>query len=139
MKRSVLVLAAIAAVTFTTPAFAQRPAIVFDQKKFVVVNGTVKDLDWMNPRSVLTVMVKDPKIGKETPWSFELSAPQRAVKSGWMHNSLQPGDKVTLTMHPAKNGTHTGQLVRATLPDGTMVGGDEPVLGGVKSQPKGGA
>src|ERR1700730_9314727 len=137
MKRNVLGLAAVTAVMFTMPAFAQRPAVVFDQTKFVVVNGTVKDLDWMNPRSVLTVMVRDPKLGKELPWSFELSAPQRAIKSGWMHNSLKPGDQVTLTMHPAKNGTHTGRLVRATLPDGTMVGGDEPLLGGVKSQPKG--
>jgi hypothetical protein len=131
MKPKAFGLSAIAAAAFVLPALAQpSPVVVFDQSKIQTLTGTVQDLDWMNPKSVLSVTVKDPKTGEPTKWAFQLAAPERAIKSGWMHNSLKNGDQVTLTMHPARDGSHVGQLVSATLPDGSIVGGDEPVKGG---------
>ena len=47
----------------------------------------------------------------------------RQIQRGWKPDSLRPGDSVTLTMHPLKDGSRGGQLVNATLPDGRTVGG----------------
>ena len=35
---------------------------------------------------------------------------------------IKPGDKVTLTMHPLKNGSPGGSLVRVKVPDGRTLG-----------------
>jgi hypothetical protein len=40
------------------------------------------------------------------------------MRSGWKFNTLKPGDKVTLTINPLKNGDAGGFLYRAKVPDG---------------------
>jgi hypothetical protein len=32
------------------------------------------------------------------------------------------GDKVTVSIHPLKDGSHGGQLLKVTLPNGTVMG-----------------
>jgi hypothetical protein len=40
---------------------------------------------------------------------------------GWKRDSIKPGDKITVNMHPLKDGSHGGQYVSATLSDGSKL------------------
>ena len=115
--------AAIAACAFAPSALAHHSFSMFDSAKSVKVTGTVKELEWTNPHSWLRVMVTDPATGKAAQWAFEMGPPQQQIRRGWQPDSLKPGDTVTLTMHPLKDGSRGGQLLDATLPDGRTVGG----------------
>jgi hypothetical protein len=37
---------------------------------------------------------------------------------GWAFNSLKPGNELTISFHPAKNGSLVGVLVKVVFPDG---------------------
>jgi hypothetical protein len=117
MKPKALGLAAIAAVTFASPMFAQR-YLNYDTTKSITMTGTVVGLDWMNPNNELYVRAKDPATDKDEQFVFLMAPPTRSTQLGWKPNTLKPGDTVTVVMHPAKDGSMRGQLVNVTLPDG---------------------
>jgi hypothetical protein len=118
LSLAVAVTAAIAA-----PAFAHHSFAMFDADKTVTVTGVVKEVEWTNPHTWIRVMVTDEKTGKPVQWGFEMGPPAQQIRRGWKPDSLRPGDKFTLRMHPLKDGSRGGQLVDATLPDGRTVGG----------------
>ena len=105
------------------PALAHHSFAMFDADKTVTVTGTVKEVEWTNPHTWLRVMVLDQATGKQVQWGFEMGPPAQQIRRGWKPDSLKPGDKFTLKMHPLKDGSRGGQLVEATLPDGRTVGG----------------
>ena len=111
------------ACALAAPALAHHSFSMFDAAKTITVKGTVKELEWTNPHSWLRVTVVDQATGKPAQWAFEMGPPARQIQRGWKPDSLRPGDSVTLTMHPLKDGSRGGQLVNATLPDGRTVGG----------------
>ncbi len=108
---------------FAAPALAHHSFAMFDQDKTVTVTGTVKQVEWTNPHTWVRVMIKDEASGKEFQWGFEMGPPAQQIRRGWEPDSLKPGDKVTLDMHPLRDGSRGGQLVSAILPDGRKVGG----------------
>jgi hypothetical protein len=55
-------------------------------------------------------------------WSLEMGAPGGLARSGWRPKTVVPGDKVTVTFHPLKDGTAGGQLLTVLLPNGTTMG-----------------
>ena len=116
-------LACVAAVAFAAPALAHHSFAMFDSGKNIKMTGTVKELEWTNPHSWLRVVIMDQATGKPMNWAFEMGPPAQQIRRGWKPDSLKPGDTVTLTMHPLKDGSRGGQLVDATLPDGRTVGG----------------
>ena len=69
----------------------------------------------------LQILVADDK-GGQTERSIESGAPGMMLRNGWKLSTLKPGDKVTLTMHPLKNGSPGGSLVRVKVPDGRTLG-----------------
>jgi hypothetical protein len=54
-------------------------------------------------------------------WAFELSSPARLTTMGMHADTVKPGDVVSVTFHPMKDGTRGGQFVQATLPSGKQV------------------
>jgi hypothetical protein len=123
MKLQTLGLAALVTAAFVAPALAHHSFAMFDAEKTITVSGTVKEVEWTNPHAWLRVMLKDNASGKDLLWGFEMGPPAQQIRRGWEPDSLKPGDKVTLQMHPLKDGSRGGQLVNATLPDGRTVGG----------------
>jgi hypothetical protein len=116
-----LSLAAIAVAAFATPAFAHHSFAMFDAQKTVTLQGTVKEFEWTNPHSWLRVTVNDEKTGKPLLWALELSSPARLITMGMKADSVHPGDSVSVTFHPMKDGTRGGQFIQATLPGGKQV------------------
>ena len=120
LKHPVLLLAMIG--TAATPAMAHHSFAMFDANKPMTVTVTVKEFEWTNPHSWLRVMVQDPATGKTVEWALELGSPVQQERVGWKADSVKPGDRVTVTLHPSKDGSRLGGLISATLPNGTTLG-----------------
>src|SRR5213594_4330116 len=94
----------------------------FDIHKTVSVSGTVAKIEWINPHSYLTVNVKDAG-GKVQKWAFELggaAALRRAGMSRADRGGLKPGDQVTITALPARDGSNSGFLQELKIADGRV-------------------
>jgi hypothetical protein len=118
-----IALAALTTAAFAVPALAHHSFAMFDADKTVTVKGVVKEFEWVNPHSWLRVTLTDQATGRPQQWAFEMGPPPQQIRRGWKPDSLKPGDPVTLTMHPLRDGSRGGQLLTATLPDGRTLGG----------------
>jgi len=114
--------ASVAAALFVAPAFAHHSFSMFDADKTVTLTGTVKEFEWTNPHAWLRIMVNDQASGKAVQYALEMGAPGQQARVGWKPDSVKPGDKVTVTIHPLKDGSRGGQFITAMLPNGTMLG-----------------
>jgi hypothetical protein len=105
------------------PLFAHHANAVFDVGKRITMTGTVTEWFWANPHCLLRLDVKDAS-GKVLPWVGETQAPPNMIPFGWAKQSFKPGDEVTVTLEPVKNGQRLGRLLQAVLPNGkTLVAG----------------
>jgi hypothetical protein len=122
MNFKTMSLALIAVSALAAPAFAHHSFAMFDADKTVTLQGTVKEFEWTNPHSWLRIMVEDQSSGKTLQWALEMGSPVQQTRVGWKPDSVKPGDMVTVTIHPLKDGSRGGQFVFATLPGGQILG-----------------
>jgi hypothetical protein len=93
--------------------------------KTVTVTGVVKDFAWGNPHVWIEVLA-DGSDGMVTQWNIEGSSPTVLARSGWRPSALKPGDKISLGVHPRKDGIAGGYLADAeplTVNGHTLVSG----------------
>ena len=121
MNSKLACLSAVTAAAFVAPALAHHSFAMFDAEKTITMQGTVKEFEWVNPHSWLRVMIKDEKTGQPAVWALELSSPARLKRMGMSADSVKPGDTVSVTFHPLKDGARGGQFIQAVLPDGKHV------------------
>jgi hypothetical protein len=103
------------------PAAAHHSGAMFDDKQSVTLNGTVKAFQWTNPHCFIQILVPG-KDGSMAEWSVELGAPFEVIRTGFKPKSLQPGDKITVVIHPMRDGSRAGLFVSAVTPDGKQLG-----------------
>jgi hypothetical protein len=122
MRKNVLLsmgVAAIAALVCALPAAAHHSTAMFDFTKTVTLTGTIKSFQWTNPHTWTVVTVTgDKKIAGE--YGLEGMSPNYLSRNGWSKRTLNMGDKVTLTVHPLKDGRKGGFMVSVKLPDGSV-------------------
>ena len=116
----VFIVAAI--LTFSAPVFAHHSGAGVDRTRTATVTGVVKDFRWTNPHSWIDLEVVNAK-GAAEVWSIEMNPPPFLVRAGWKSTSLKPGDKVSVTLNPLRNGDPGGIFVSVTLADGRVLGG----------------
>lgn len=117
MKNAVLGLLTIAAFCLAEPAQAHHShANVIDET--IVVNGTVKEFEWTNPHSWITLEVVNADTGEPEEWLLEARAPAQLLRRGWRRDSLEPGDAVSVTIRPLRSGGPGGLVRLVTFPDG---------------------
>jgi hypothetical protein len=118
-------------------SFAHHGAnLSFDMNKQLTVTGTVTKFNFANPHSQLYFDATDAS-GTPAHWVAEMSSPGVLMRTGdWVRNTLKPGDKVTVTMHPSKSGALVGYCGMVELPDGRKVSGDPATLGTFEGDPK---
>jgi hypothetical protein len=100
------------------PVQAHHSAAMFDTTRVVVLEGVVKSFQWTNPHSWLHMTVSN-KAGKQEVWSIEMPSPAILSRVGWKPRWIKPGDKVSATIHPRRDGTFGGDLEEVVLADGT--------------------
>lgn len=116
----------VAAPLFAVPMSAHHSTGNYVTGTTVTIKGTVTEWSWINPHCLLKFDVKT-ESGEVVHWVAETGAPANMVDAGWRKNSLKPGDQVTVTLRPAKNGKPVGSVVRVEFADGKtlVVGADE--------------
>jgi hypothetical protein len=113
--------ASAAALLATETSFAHHSFAMFDAEKKVELEGIVKEFQWTNPHAWIMVNVANQQ-GAAEPWAIEMNGPSGLVRQGWKPKTLTPGMPIKLVIHPLKDGTHGGQFMAVTLPDGTELG-----------------
>jgi hypothetical protein len=48
-------------------------------------------------------------------WALETTSPGVLTRAGWTRQSIKPGDKVSVTLSPLRDGSHGGSLNSVTL------------------------
>ena len=106
-------------------AVAHHSGAMFDSAKEQTLVGTISEFNWVNPHSSFKVNVKGAD-GAEVVWAIEMNAPQNLVRQGWKRTTLKSGDKVSVVVHPLRDGKPGGSFVAITLADGTKLSGSGP-------------
>lgn len=118
MNARILLVAAAAAVA--TPVLAHHSAAMFDAEREVTLQGTVREFQYTNPHSWIQVMVPG-QDGKALEWSIETAAPIVLLRAGIKKTSIMPGEKVSVRVHPMKDGSAGGNLIALTKADGSVI------------------
>ena len=117
-----------AAVLTAAPVMAHHGAGVFEPEKKVTVSGTVTDFQFVNPH-VLVYLTAKGEGGKEVQWGGELTSPNRLARDArsvkWHKEILKPGDTITMTGHPARNGAPMMDILKIVDAQGTVLIDDE--------------
>ena len=119
MKNSIVVSvpACLVALTLVNPVFAHHSAFAFDTENTTIIEGTVTEWFWANPHCLLMIDVMTNN-GDIVHWVTETQAPANMIDAGWRKNDLSPGDEVTVTVQPARNGNPVGRIARVEFADG---------------------
>ena len=106
---------------FSVSIFAHHGSrISYDLKKRVTVSGAVTQYVWGNPHVYILFDVKDDK-GNIAHWGTETYSPIIMATHGWSRKTFKPGDQITVTHFPSKEGSPRGFLEKIVYPDGTVM------------------
>lgn len=113
--------AVLAGLSFAAPqALAHHSFAQFDTTKELTMEGTVQDFQWSNPHVWIDIMTTNSK-GEPQKWGLETQSVGILFRQGWRQDSLKPGDKITVQLHPMRDGSSGGQLMKITFPDGRVL------------------
>ena len=104
-------------------------AAEFDGNKPMRLVGTITKVEWTNPHAYFYIDVKDDQ-GNVTKWACEGGGPGALSRRGWKKGDLKLGDTLIVDGYLARDGSHTIDARRVTLPDGRIVSGASAGDGG---------
>lgn len=102
-------------------AFAHHGAAGYDSNKLTTLKGTVTDFRFQNPHAQIFLDVKDSS-GKVQNWILEAVGMATLSRSGWTKSIMKPGDAITVTGNPSKNGSPSMRLTKVVLASGKELG-----------------
>lgn len=109
MKVHTFVTGLLLAVPLAGPASAHHSFAMYDRFKTVILNGIVKEYVWTSPHVTINIVSDQPGGGAAT-WTVEGAAPAVLARGGWTASLLKPGDKISVGLHPRKDGGAGGLL-----------------------------
>ena len=80
----------------------------YDLNRSITVTGTVTKVEWSNPH--VRVYLNSNRSGATDVmhWELEMASPNLLYLSGLKIDSLRQGDQVTVSAHPARDGSNLG-------------------------------
>jgi hypothetical protein len=102
----------------------------FDVTKLMVLQGSVKEVEWINPHAWLHLDVKDSD-GKIAVWRIEGGSPEALALRKFPKESVTSGIEISITVYPARSGENLADGATITFKDGKRIffGGSAPVDG----------
>lgn len=113
---------AIALLVAAPAARAHHSYAMFDRARTVTLNGTVREFRWTNPHSWIQLTVPGDN-GATDEWSVEMGSPFELLRVGWTAKTIKAGDKVSIQVHPVKDGSKGGGFVSGVDAEGHALGG----------------
>ena len=92
-------------------------AAEYDAQKPVKFQGTVTQMEWINPHAWIHVDVKQSD-GKVVNWMVEAGAPNALLRRGFNKQSLLPGTVIMVEGYQAKDGAMRANGRDITYTDG---------------------
>src|SRR5262245_36703787 len=116
------VLSALAVAAFAVASVSAHHSVAgeFDTSKTMTLKGTISKVEWINPHIFLYLDVKEEN-GTVTTWALETLPTAMLRKAGLSKDTVggKPGEIVTITANPAKDGTkHLAWIGKITYADG---------------------
>ena len=90
---------------------------LFDTSTTVEVSGPVTAFEFVAPHSYIHLSVVD-EAGLETVWEIESYPPGMLVRKGLTPQNLEPGQQISATGIPSRDGRPLMRLLTITMPDG---------------------
>ena len=112
------------------PLLAHHGNAAYDTGKNITLKGTVTQWVWAFPHCMLQFEVTDDR-GQVVQWIAETENPSSMIHFGWTRQSMKPGDQITVTVVPGKNGKPIGRIIELLLSNGQKLGGLN--IGGTQS------
>ena len=104
------------------PISAHHGGAAYDVDKSLTLKGTVTQWYYSNPHCLLTFEVKA-EDGTVLKWIAETQGPSIMYPAGYRRDTFKPGDAVTVTVDPAKNGRPLGHIREVITATGWTLGG----------------
>ncbi len=98
---------------------AHHSGVMFDDKKEITLEGTVKEFQYTNPHSWLLVDVRN-KDGSVTTWGFEAEGPSTLMQRKIRPSDFPFGTRLTITGNPMKDGRPGALWIKAVRADGKV-------------------
>ena len=89
-------------------------ATKYQTARVIMIEGTVTKVDWSNPHARLYIDTKDPS-GMIQMWELEMASPNLLMINGWKIDTFRRGDRVVVSAHPSRNGSHEGYATRVSF------------------------
>jgi hypothetical protein len=106
------------------PMWAHHGNSAYDEAHWITISGAVTEFVWANPHCQIFLDVKDDK-GAAVNWAIESQSPGILRRNNWTRTSVKPGDQITITLAPAKNGAPVGfsgnQMGKIVFADGHVL------------------
>jgi hypothetical protein len=103
------------------PVIAHHANSAYDRNATISVTGTVVKWQFINPHSGLWLDVKDEQ-GNTQQWSGEFQGVLDLYRHfGWNKDTFKPGDQITITGNPSRDGAPTMGTITVTFADGSTV------------------
>lgn len=116
-RHSIALLTLGALLSSSTLVSAHHGAAAYDQAVTRTVEAVVTNFKWANPHALIEFDVRD-EGGDVQHWTAETAGLTILVRAGWSKLTLDTGARITISGHPARNGSPTMILERVVLPDG---------------------
>ena len=101
----------------SVPLSAHHGNAAYDLNSPITLRATITEFLWANPHVQIYLDAKNAK-GRIDRWSCETVSPGLLTRAGWKKDELKAGDRVIITLAPAKSGTLVGYVLEVVLPDG---------------------
>ncbi len=120
-KKQVAVLAVAASLLLVAgPMFAHHSMALYDKEHPITMQGTVTEFQMVNPHVQIHFEVKDEN-GNGVKWIAGSVNPRQLYREGWNTKTLQPGDEITVTCNPAKDGRKLCSVLKLVGPNGQVI------------------
>jgi hypothetical protein len=117
-NHKIVILLTAAILTTVAPLFAHHGNSNFDTNRKLELKATVTEWIWANPHCWLKFDATDEK-GNVVHWIAETSNPaDMSNLGGWTKQVFKPGDHLTVTLQPVKNGQPIGRVMQVVLANG---------------------
>lgn len=103
MQFKVLGFATVCAVFLALPAWAHHSHNNYAISGFTLLEGTVKEVHFINPHSWVYLEVKDEK-GETKLWALEATGPAGIQRNGIKREDVKVGDTIKVRCHALRDG-----------------------------------
>lgn len=116
--RNSLSLAMIGLVALAFPSWAHHSHANYVEAEWTYLEGTVREVHWMNPHSWIYLDVVDAD-GKSNAWALEGASVTTLRRDGWTQDSVEVGDILSVRCHRLQDGARGCLLGYIRMDDGS--------------------